>query len=146
MPSTYDNLGVRFLYPDSWILDEEDSPSATPSVTVQSPGGAFWSLAIHSPSADPDELAQAALEALAAEYRDSESEPVTERIGGRLIDGFDFHFFYLDFVSTALIRGFRTATASCLLLCQAEDREFDELAAVFRAITTSLLSSDCESE
>ena len=58
MPSTYDKLGVRFLYPDNWILDEEDAPNGNPSVTVQSPGGAFWSLAIHSPTTDPEELAQ----------------------------------------------------------------------------------------
>ncbi len=142
MPSTYDNLGVHFLYPDNWVLEEEDAPDQTPSVTVQSPGGAFWSLAIHSPASDPTDLAEAALEALQVEYPDSEAEPVTERIAGQLIDGFDFHFFYLDFVNTALIRGFRTAEASCLLLCQAEDRELDELGVVFRAITTSLLSSD----
>jgi len=141
MPSKYDNLGVRFLYPDNWVLDEENAPGGSPSVTVQSPGGAFWSLAIHSPTTDPGELAEAALTALQAEYQDSEAEPVTERINGRAIDGFDFHFFYLDFVNTALIRGFRTDTACCLLLCQAEDREFEELGAVFRAITTSLLSS-----
>jgi hypothetical protein len=143
MPCTYDKLGVRFLYPDNWILDEEDTPGGNPSVTVQSPGGAFWSLAIHSPTTDPEELAQAALKALETEYQDSESEAVRERIGGQMIDGYDFHFFYLDFVNTAVVRGFRTPKVSCLVLCQAEDREFDELGAVFRAITTSLLSS-CE--
>ncbi len=142
MPNTYDKLGIRFLYPDNWVLDEEDSPTGSPSVTVQSPGGAFWSLAIHSPTTDPCALAEAALEALQVEYQDSESEAVTERIGGQSIDGYDFHFFYLDFVSTAAIRGFRTTNASCLVLCQAEDREFDELGVVFRAITTSLLACD----
>jgi hypothetical protein len=145
MPCTYDKLGVRFLYPDNWFLDEEDAPGGIPSVTVQSPGGAFWSLAIHSPETDPDELAQAALKALKAEYQDSEAEAVTERIAGQTIDGYDFHFFYLDFVNTAVVRGFRTPKASCLVLCQAEDREFNELAVVFRAITTSLLSS-CDAD
>ncbi len=146
MPSTYDKQGVRFLYPDNWVLDEEDSPAGSPSVTVQSPGGAFWSLAIHDPTTDPRDLAAAALEALQIEYPDSESEAVTERIGGQSIEGYDFHFFYLDFVSTAAIRGLRTANASCLVLCQAEDREYDELGVVFRAITTSLLASDEEGE
>ena len=76
-----------------------------------------------------------------AEYQDSESEAVSEQIGGHVVSGYDFNFFYLDFTSTALIRGFRTPTASCLVLCQAEDRELAELAPVFRAITTSLLAS-----
>jgi hypothetical protein len=140
MPRVYDKMGIRFLYPDNWTLDEEESLRGNQSVTVHSPTGAFWSITLHEPSTDPDALAAAALAALKEEYTDFDAEPVTEYVGQRPIVGFDFRFFYLDFVNTAVIRGFRTEAASCLVLCQAEDREFDELAAVFRAITTSLLS------
>lgn len=139
MPGVYDKLGIRFLYPDNWTLDEDEALHGNQSVTVQSPGGAFWSIALHPPTTDPDELASAALEALQAEYPQSEVETVTDRLADQMIGGYDFHFFYLDFVNTALIRGFRTPSASCLVLCQAEDREFVELGPVFRAITTSLL-------
>jgi hypothetical protein len=65
---------------------------------------------------------------------------VSERIGGEQIGGYDLNFFYLDLTNTALIRSFRTADASCLVLCQAEDRDFAEVGPVFRAITTSLLA------
>ncbi len=140
MPGVYDKMGIHFLYPDNWTLDEEESLHGNRSITVQSPGGAFWSVALHEPSADPDELVRAALKALEAEYTDFDAEPVTEYLAERPIGGFDFRFFYLDLVNTAVIRGFRTPTASCLVLCQAEDRDFNELAIVFRAITTSLLS------
>jgi hypothetical protein len=141
MPATYEKLGVHFLFPDNWTLDEEESLEGIKSVTVQSPGGAFWSLALHAIETDPNQLAIAALAALRAEYQDSESEAVSEQIGGQMVSGYDLNFFYLDFTSTALIRGFRTPTASCLVLCQAEDRELAELAPVFRAITTSLLAN-----
>jgi hypothetical protein len=140
MPAVYEKMGIRFLYPDNWTLDEEEALRGNTSVTVHSPGGAFWSLVLHSASADPAELAATALRALKAEYQDSEAEPISEQINGRSISGYDLNFFYLDFTSTALIRAFRTAGASCLVLCQAEDREFEELAPVFRAMTTSLLS------
>jgi hypothetical protein len=140
MPAVYEKLGVRFLYPDNWTLDEDEALHGNSSVTVQSPGGAFWSLVLHSASADPAELAATALRALKAEYQDSEAEPVSEQLNGRSISGYDLNFFYLDFTNTALIRAFRAAGASCLVLCQAEDREFEELALVFRAMTTSLLS------
>jgi hypothetical protein len=141
MPVEYEKLGIRFLYPDNWTLDEGEALEGNRSVSVYSPGGAFWSVALHPPSTDPAQLTTAALEALKSEYADSESEAVSEQVSGRTLEGYDLNFFYLDLTNTALIRGFRTPTASCLLLCQAEDREFDELAPVFRAITTSLVSS-----
>jgi hypothetical protein len=140
MPGIYDKMGIRFLYPDNWKLDEDDALHGNRSVTVHSPGGAFWSITLHARATDPDELARAALEALRSEYPESESESIQEQVAGQSIAGYDFRFFYLDFVNTALIRGFRTPEASCLVLCQAEDREFDDLGPVFLAITTSLLS------
>ena len=140
MPGVYENMGIRFLYPENWIVDEEEAPQDAFSVTVYSPRGAFWSIVAHPTSSDPKALAADALKTLQAEYPDSEAEPVSEQIGGQTISGYDLNFFYLDFTNMALVRGFRTASASCLVLCQAEDREFVELAPVFRAITTSLLA------
>ncbi len=140
MPSTYDKLGIRFQYPDNWQLDEGDALEGNRAVTVYSPQGAFWSITLHPPSAEPRELAATALAALQAEYSDSESEPVEVEIAGRSISGYDFSFFYLDFTNTATVRAFRTDDAACLVLCQAEDREYEALEPVFRAITTSLLA------
>ena len=59
--------------------------------------------------------------------------------------GHDFNFIYLDLTNTAQIRGLERPEATYMIFCQAEDREFDELGAVFRAITTSLLSS-CDAD
>jgi hypothetical protein len=140
MPRVFEKMGIRFLYPDNWTLDEEEALHGNRSVTVQSPSGAFWSVVLHARSTDPAQLADAALEALRAEYQDSDFDAVTEKVGEQQIAGYDFRFFYLDFVNTAVIRGFRTPTCSCLVLCQAEDREFDAIGPVFRAITTSLLA------
>jgi hypothetical protein len=141
MPAVFDKMGIRFLYPENWTLDEQEALEGNRAVTVYSPGGAFWSIALHPTSTDPGELAAAAAEILRAEYDDAESEKVSEEIGGVPMSGFDVNFFYLDLTNTALIRGFRTATDSCLVLCQAEDREFGRLAPVFCAITTSLLTN-----
>ena len=140
MPATFDKMGIRFLYPDNWTLDEGEALGGNCSVTVYSPQGAFWSIVLHPLAADPSELAATALQALKAEYSDSEAEPVHEEIGGTPLSGYDFNFFYLDFTNTALVRAFRTGDAACLVLCQAEDREFAALEPVFRAITTSLLA------
>jgi hypothetical protein len=141
MPAVFDKLGIRFLYPDNWTLDEADALGGNQAITVYSPGGAFWSITLFPETADPAELAATALRTLQAEYPDSEAEPVSDEIAGQTIRGYDVNFFYLDFTNTAVIRAFRTQSATGLLLCQAEDREYESLAAVFRAITTSLLSS-----
>ncbi len=141
MPAVYEKMGIRFMYPDNWTLDEEEALHGNQSVSVYSPQGAFWSIALHPAAADPGELAVAALRTLKAEYEDTEAEVASEQIGGRPLSGYDLNFFYLDFTNTALIRSFRTPEATCLVLCQAEDREFEALAPVFRAITTSLLSA-----
>jgi hypothetical protein len=142
MPAVYDKLGIRFLYPDNWTLDEEDALTGNQAVTVYSPGGAFWSITLHPLATDPGELAVAALQAIKAEYQDSESEPAHQDLGGQALKGFDVNFFYLDLTNTALIRGFRLHDATCLVLCQSEDREFAQVGPVFDAITTSLLSED----
>ncbi len=140
MPAVYEKMGIRFLYPENWTLDEDEAIEGNRSVSVHSPGGAFWSIVLHPHFVDPAGLASAALAALKAEYPESETEPASDLIGEQWIRGYDFNFFYLDFVSTAVIRGFRTDTDSCLILCQAEDREFEQLGPIFRAITTSLLA------
>jgi hypothetical protein len=142
MPAVFDKLGIRFQYPENWILDEQEALEGNRSVSVISPGGAFWSIVLHEADTDLNELAATAVATLKEEYADSEAHVVSEQIGGRELAGYDLNFFCLDLTNTALIRSFRTATASCLVLCQAEDREFKELAAVFRAITTSLLIED----
>jgi hypothetical protein len=145
MPAVYEKMGIRFLYPDNWILDERDALQGQNSVSVYSPEGAFWSIVLHARSTDPRQLTLAALKALQEEYAESEVESVYESIAGQEMTGYDLNFYYLDLTNTALIRGFRTPLATCVILCQAEDREFKRVEPVFRAITTSLLSGPFKS-
>ena len=104
MPGVYDKMGIRFLYPDNWTLDQKDAVGGNLSVTVEAPGGAFWSVAVHPLAIDPEELALTALDALRAEYPAAESEPASELILDQTATGYDVSFFYLDFVNTATIR------------------------------------------
>ena len=53
MPQTFSKFGISFLYPDNWTLDEQGTDGEADSATVYSPGGAFWSVSVHPPSADP---------------------------------------------------------------------------------------------
>jgi len=141
MPATFNNLGITFQYPDNWQLDEEEMRAGQSAVTVFSPGGAFWSVAVHPASANPARMAQAALDAMRMEYQDVEVEPVSETVAGQTLVGFDLNFFYLDLTNTAGIRSLRADGTTYTIFFQAEDGEYREIGLVFAAMTLSLLRS-----
>jgi len=141
MPAKYEKLGISFQYPDNWTLDEEDAVAGRDSVTVYSPGGSFWSMAIHPRFADPRQLAEAALDAMKQEYKELEVAEVSESVGDHELIGYDLNFYYLDLTNTAKIRCVRADQQTLTVFCQGEDREFDQIRIVFQAMTVSLLGS-----
>jgi hypothetical protein len=141
MPAIYDNSDVRFLYPENWVLTEEEKEDWPRSLSVQSPASGFWSLHIYPSRQNPNQLAKDAVAAWREAYGDVEAEEVYEKIGPADALGYNIDFIYLDFIVRAEVRSFSVGTRSFVVLCQAETREFDQLANVFRAITMSMLQS-----
>jgi hypothetical protein len=139
MPAEFNKMGISFQYPDNWALDEEDALAGRRSVTVYSPGGAFWSISVHPRSADPLRMAKAAVDAMKEEYKELEAEETEETVAGREMVGYDLSFYYLDLTNTASVRCIQTDRATYAVFYQAEDREFEKIHAVFRAMTTSFL-------
>ncbi len=160
MPAVYDKSGLCFEYPESWLLEESgrtddteelDSPggdattAASPdaeepmSVTVHSPGGAFWTVMKYRGAGDPRRYVEASVAAMRTEYDNLDAEPAEESVRGHHLTGYDLNFFYLDLTNTTHIRGVKTLGATLLIFCQADDREWEELEGVFRAMTASLL-------
>jgi len=142
MPAIFDKLGIRFLYPENWTLDEQDAMDGESAVTIYSPEGAFWSVMLHPKEVDPHGLTLAALNAMKAEFTDFEAEPARETVEGIELAGFDMHFYCLDLTNTALVRGCRLGESTVIILYQAEDRDFATIEPVFRAITISLLRAE----
>lgn len=144
MAAIYRKLGMHFAYPEGWELEE--SQSAPASVTVHSPGGAFWSITRYPVGTPPAELIGAALQRMREEYRQLDTESATETLQGRQLVGCNVNFFYFDLTNTAVFRSFRDPQGTYLIYYQAEDREFERLEAVFRAITISALLPDSTRE
>ncbi len=140
MPALFEKWGISFQYPENWNPEEEDTPAGHRSVTLYSPGGAFWSVAVHSQPIDPEELAVVAVDAMRQEYEQLESESTRETIADHELFGFDLNFYCLDLTNTARVRCLSVDQRTFSIFCQAEDREFGRLGVVFQAITTSLLS------
>jgi hypothetical protein len=144
MPAVYDSLGVRFLYPENWTLedgsDDETAPDAKHNaVSIYSPGGAFWSLSIYPPNQGATDLAAEVMRALRGEYNDMDVSTVTEAVEGQDLIGYDMNFIFLDMTSTAIVRAFQTPRATYVLYYQSEDRELEQIRPVFDAISASFL-------
>ena len=139
MPGFYDKLGIKFQYPENWTLDEGEALEGEQSVSVFSPGGAFWSVMVHPHSQAPQELVDTALQTMKQVYDELDAEAVEETMGNVDLVGYDLNFYCLDLTNTAVVRCGRTPQGTLLVFWQADDRELDEVEAVFRAITLSLL-------
>lgn len=138
MSTVYQNLGVRFDFPENWQISEEHASGWPRSVTIQPPGTGFWLLQVHE-AAEPRELTQHVLQTMRAEYPELEADSFLEMIEATEVVGFDLNFYCLDLLIGAQTRSLRLGPLTLLILCQAEDREFDKLEPVFRAMLISLL-------
>jgi hypothetical protein len=146
MPNRYDNAGLRFEFPENWLLEEGAEPNEAlaqedaDTVTLYSPGGSFWTV-VRRRDGDPQPYVEAALKTMREEYEDLDAEAVKETVQGHRLTGYDLNFFCLDLTNTARIRGVKAAGSTLLIFCQADDRELREIDPVFQALTASLLSN-----
>lgn len=139
MPATYQNLGVHFLYPENWTITEEQASKLPLSMTIECPGGGFWSLAIYTAVVDPKELVLQVCETMRQEFDTFESTRADCTLEGIAVVGYEMDFYCLDLLVTARAQSFQIADKTFLVLFQAENREYEKLEPVFEAITLSLL-------
>ena len=134
-------FGLEFDYPDSWSVDTDAADADSPAVTAHAPDGGFWSVSAHPAGTDPESLAEAVSRQMQEEYRDLDIEAADSEVAGRPLAGFDFNFYCLDLTNTAHVRALATPTATYVVFCQAEDREWDRISPVFAAMTASFVRS-----
>lgn len=141
MPATFNKLGFRFTYPDNWTIDESEALEGAAAVTVYSPGGSFWSVSLHPKETPTHDLVRSAVKAMKQTYDELDAEDVSETLVGKDLQGSDVNFYCLDLTNTAQIRAFAAPNYNVVVLCQADDREFEAIADVFKAMTVSLLQN-----
>src|SRR5436190_19870350 len=105
MPGQFDDGGVRFLFPENWRLEREDTGEGW-TVSVQSPGTAFLLITVNTDLPSPDAMLATALAALQAEYKDLEFEDCIDSIAGLPAIGHDMRFISLDLTNTCWTRCF----------------------------------------
>ena len=138
--------GIACIYPENWQLSEDREHERLQSFTLQSPNTAFMSVYVSRNRGQAGELIQEMTEMLTAEYEEVESSPVDVQsvsLGNddfaTDLQGVDLNFYFLDLLVTARLIAFSSADQTILVQCQAEDREFDSLEMVFKAMLISML-------
>ena len=139
MVATYDSNGVRFLYPESWQVADEDDQGWPRVITLQSSESGFWSLHVYDAGVDPIPLVNEVEQTMRTEYEGLEAERVSQTFGHYPAVGCDLEFYCLDLLVSARARAIETEQATYLVFCQAESREFEMLLPVFDSMTLSVL-------
>jgi hypothetical protein len=137
MARQFQEDGVWFQYPDSWRLEREENETGW-AVLVQSPDTAFALISFDNSLPTTEETAEAALDALRADYPTLEAEERIDTLAGQMAVGHDIRFFSFDLTNTAWTRSIYSESGTLLVLCQANDLELEQHEPVLRAICASL--------
>ncbi|GHT41574.1 hypothetical protein FACS189443_3530 [Planctomycetales bacterium] len=141
----YSHHHIYIAYPENWVLEETDFDSPVGAIQLSNENGAFWFLKKYPFGANPDEIANEAVEAMRSEYDDMEVERVDKVMSGKTITGYEITFFYLDLMNVASILCFEQDGQTLAVFWQTGNQliiQDDEIAPtdkVLEAITLSLI-------
>jgi hypothetical protein len=142
MAGTFDDLGIRFEYPEGWELEVTDEGAVT-TVSLHSPEGpAFALVTVDESCPDPGEIADEVLQAMREEYPGLDASPAAESIGGHEAVGHDVEFISLDMTNTCAIRCFRTPRRTVLVFGQWSDLEGQDVGPALETVRRSLEETD----
>lgn len=145
MPQFYDRSGLRFMYPDTWAIEESLQPSEV-TVHVQSPNTAFVVFVLFEEPRDSRALVDQVVETMAEEYSDIDAEDVEQQVGGHPANGSDLNFISFDLTNTCRVRAFQAAGRSVLVVAQSSDLDLDAAEPAFQGIFASLCVSRAKSK
>lgn len=134
------------MYPENWKVTEDIDNGKLMGFSIESPCSAFLSVTEYPWTVTPIEALDQSYQVLQADYDDVEfesidaqlkweEEPLPECVSA------DVRFYYLDLMVVSRLIAFVLNGRTFLVQIQAEDRDFDQLDMVFRAIIVSMLQS-----
>ncbi len=141
MPATFDDFGIRFLYPDNWVVAGRSDDTGTPGVTLELPTGGFVSVERADTSLPEDELLDEVAKTVAKEYDEVEREEIELEDSALSERAIELRFYYLDLIVMSRIILLTAGDLRLLVQFQAESRDFDANELVFDAILKQLRGS-----
>ncbi|VTR99690.1 Uncharacterized protein OS=Singulisphaera acidiphila (strain ATCC BAA-1392 / DSM 18658 / VKM B-2454 / MOB10) GN=Sinac_7295 PE=4 SV=1 [Gemmata massiliana] len=137
--NTFERDRIVIRYPTNWTVDEAADPeSGGWTMTVSSPDTAFFMMSLQPDARDPGDLADQTLDALKGEYKELDSEEVTETICGQPAIGFNADFLTVDTATSCRVRCMDTFAGPLLLLTQVSEYDREQNEPVLTAIIKSL--------
>lgn len=137
MPSTFDDFGLRFLYPDNWNIQSRESDETSEGVTLEMPRGGFYTVTKYRDAPPLDVVLEKFATTLRAEYPEIEAEEVGDRDDDDS-ETLEFRFYYLDLLIVARVMAMSIADQTLVIHIQAESHEFDAGEKVFDAMLKSI--------
>ncbi len=129
------------MYPENWKLSDQPDEPLPRAITLEAPdGGAIWSVHLYPADSDSHEILEQTLAPLRDTYEDLEVSTAAQDFSNDE-PAVDALFFCLDFLVHTKLQVVNTQEYKLILWYQSEDREFDKLSMVFKAISTSLIQS-----
>ena len=137
MHTVFERHGVRFEYPDDWILHEQSSPGEI-SITVNSPETSFWSLTLLFERPDPYRVVETALDTFREEYSEIDVYSSEEQLGDSRTVARDVDFVCHELIGSAFLRAAVVPGFTLLVLYQGADFELDETQSILERVSKSL--------
>jgi hypothetical protein len=137
MEELYEGHGIRFRYPASWELTEQEDEEAA-SITVASPETSFWSISLFPDCPPPQQVLESAIEAFREEYTEVDIYASNARTGERAGVARDVDFVCFELINSAFLRAFQTERFTVLVLYQGFDAELEATLSLLEAISASL--------
>lgn len=136
MPSTFEDFGLRFLYPDNWQIQARESDDESDSVTLEMPSGGFFSVTQYKAPQLIESVLEPIIVAMKTEYPDVEIEELDALDEDS--DSIEFRFYYLDLLIIARVTAMIMSEKTLVVQVQAESRDFDAGEPVFAAMLKSI--------
>jgi hypothetical protein len=137
MDRVFEGHGIRFEYPEDWILHEQSSPEEM-TLTVHSPDTSFWSLTLIFDRPDPQRVLDTVLETFREEYTEIDVYPSDVRMNDQPTFACELDFVCHELIGSAFLRAVTTPDFTLLVLYQGADLELDELQPLLEKISRSL--------
>ncbi len=138
MPATFDDFGVRFMYPDNWEVAERTASDESLGVTIESPDGTFFSFNRYPNLESAAELMAEVEAAMRAEYDELEVHIPDGGDGGEGELVHDLQFYYLDLLIISRNLIIPDGRDLLLIQMQSENRDFEKNELVFAAMLKTL--------
>ncbi|QDS96280.1 hypothetical protein FF011L_50880 [Roseimaritima multifibrata] len=146
MPATFEDFGVRFLYPDNWELAERTATEESVGVTIEAPDGTFFAFNRYPGQVSALTLMDQVEAAMREEYDEVEiSRPEGVEADDEELAR-DMEFYYLDLLIISRTVLIPEGGDLLLIQMQSESRDFEKNEMVFAAMLKSLRDYLAEKE